>query len=93
MDRPIQIPRFEVLERRDRALAELLTLDGGLEDHIASIPEANKGQIIKSLLGKATPRESIKAKCLDCVGFENAKIEIGDCVTKTCPLWQHRPYQ
>lgn len=35
----------------------------------------------------------IKAKCLDCVGFEEAERRIGNCQTRTCPLWSLRPFQ
>lgn len=39
---------------------------------------------------QATPRQAIKATCLDCMGLiEN---EIRECSSKACPLWSLRPY-
>ena len=34
-----------------------------------------------------------KAKCIDCTGWEEYKLRIGDCQTVSCPLHPYRPYQ
>ncbi|HPA18328.1 MAG TPA: hypothetical protein PLU30_11325 [Verrucomicrobiae bacterium] len=41
-------------------------------------------------LGRASPREAIKAQCLDCVGMDEAAIR--ECPSTACPLWGFRPY-
>jgi hypothetical protein len=41
--------------------------------------------------GKASPRECIKAFCLECNGWEEAAIR--DCPATACPIWRMRPYQ
>ena len=41
--------------------------------------------------GQASPRECIKAFCLECNGWEEAAIR--GCCDRACPLWRLRPYQ
>ena len=41
--------------------------------------------------GKASPRQAIKAQCLDCCGLSEEAIR--DCASTQCPLWRFRPYQ
>jgi len=42
-------------------------------------------------LAQGTPRAAIKAKCLECTGYE--RDEITTCTGYGCPLWAYRPYQ
>lgn len=42
-------------------------------------------------LSKATPRQRIKAFCLDCCGFR--RDSIAECNSTACPLWKLRPFQ
>lgn len=42
---------------------------------------------------RASPRQAIKAKCQNCVCYEDARNRISECSTFTCPLWPYRPYQ
>lgn len=39
----------------------------------------------------ASPREAIKAKCLECCWMDVAGIR--ECTGTACPLWRLRPYQ
>ena len=41
--------------------------------------------------GQASPRQCIKAFCLECNGWEEAAIR--DCTATACPIWRLRPYQ
>ncbi len=41
--------------------------------------------------GQASPREAIKAFCLECNGWEEAAIR--DCPSTACPIWRERPFQ
>jgi hypothetical protein len=58
---------------------------------LATIPTAYRKLFERSYTGKASPRASIKAFCLECIGFERAAIT--DCTASACPLWRLRPYQ
>ena len=39
----------------------------------------------------ASPREAIRAKCLECCWMDTPSIR--DCTGTACPLWHFRPYQ
>jgi hypothetical protein len=41
--------------------------------------------------GRISPRQAIKAQCLDCQGLDRQAV--ADCGTRRCPLWHFRPYQ
>ena len=41
--------------------------------------------------GTTSPRQAIKAKCLDCSHHDRGEISL--CRVDTCPLWAFRPYQ
>lgn len=40
---------------------------------------------------QASPREAIRAQCLDCVGLD--ELAIRGCTSTACPLYYFRPYQ
>jgi hypothetical protein len=42
---------------------------------------------------KVPPSKAIKAKCYQCVGWEDAVYRIRDCSSQICPLWAYRPFQ
>jgi hypothetical protein len=41
--------------------------------------------------GKCSPRQAIKANCLDCQGLDRAGV--ATCGDRCCPLWHFRPFQ
>ena len=41
--------------------------------------------------GQASPREAIKAKCLECCWMD--EVGIRECAGTACPLWAFRPFQ
>jgi hypothetical protein len=41
--------------------------------------------------GRATPRQAIKAQCLQCCWMDEAAIR--ECKSTECPLWDFRPFQ
>jgi hypothetical protein len=57
------------------------------------VPDSKKSIMKRAFAGTASPRGAIKAKCLDCVGFENVSETIGNCTCYGCPIWSYRPYQ
>ena len=58
-----------------------------VEEHYPS----RAGLFRKVYQGKASPRQCIKAFCLECNGWE--MFAIRDCSATACPIWGLRPYQ
>ena len=50
-----------------------------------------RNALARALAGKASPRQAIRAKCLECVGYDRS--EVTACTAYGCPLWRLRPYQ
>jgi len=38
---------------------------------------------------KLSPKKAILAQCYECNGYEESRA---DCITYSCPLYQHSPY-
>jgi hypothetical protein len=57
------------------------------------VPERLKGLFLRVLDGEASPRQAIKAKCYECVCFEDVNKRIRDCTVYTCPIWGYRPFK
>ena len=45
----------------------------------------------KAYAGTASPRSTLKAQCLACVGC--TRDDVTHCKGFSCPLWEYRPYQ
>ena len=45
----------------------------------------------RAYAGQASPRQAIKAHCLECCWMEQSAIT--ECTATGCPLWNYRPYQ
>ena len=74
-----------------RVRAEAL---GPLKAKIAeSIPVKRRALWEKAQLGQCSPRQAIKSKCQECVGFEDVEVRIKECRVSMCPLLKFRPYQ
>lgn len=84
-------------EARKIGLAREATLleeiPANLRGHFESLPPRYRRRAIESALGQATPRQVMRGKCEECVGFEEAESRISSCTAKRCPLWAYRPYQ
>jgi len=61
--------------------------------YVRALPLRFQGLFRKVFLSSVAPRQAIKAKCIDCVGFETVSMRIQNCPTWKCPLWQYRPYR
>lgn len=61
------------------------------ERRLSSCTESAKGLFRRVYEGRATRNQSIKAMCLDCLGFDRAEIAVCGCYA--CPLWRYRPFQ
>lgn len=45
----------------------------------------------RAFSGEGSPRDAIKAKCLECVDCDLGAVR--DCTGYSCPLWKYRPFQ
>ncbi|MDC1174208.1 hypothetical protein OAT67_02360 [Bacteriovoracaceae bacterium] len=61
--------------------------------NLEQIPSKFQNLLKKTFSGDVSPRKAIKAKCYDCVCFENVKEQISNCSITACPLYQYRPYK
>ena len=60
-------------------------------EHLSRVPESAKGIVCRAFDGAASPRQAIKAKCLECCCYQREHIT--HCRAVTCPLHAYRPYQ
>lgn len=60
---------------------------------IEKTPAKHIAQRLRAHTGEASPREAIKAKCKECVGYEDLKVQVGGCQSFSCPIWAYRPFQ
>lgn len=58
---------------------------------LATTPESARKLFVAAWAGKCSPRQAIKAQCMECVGFDRQAI--ADCNCWACPLWNFRPFQ
>lgn len=61
------------------------------QERIQSWPVKHVGLLERALRGEASPRQAIKAKCLECCG--NVRADVVGCTSYGCPLYAYRPYQ
>lgn len=58
---------------------------------LEATPESAKRLFSSCWSKKASPRQAIKAQCLECQGFDRDSIT--GCSAPACPLFEYRPYQ
>ncbi len=56
---------------------------------LAQMPPSHRNSYRQAVSGEASPREAIKAHCLECMGWNRA--EVAQCTGRACPLWFYRP--
>jgi hypothetical protein len=61
------------------------------ERYLEGIPVLSRGVMERAFAGTGSPRNAIKAKCLDCSNWQ--RQEITHCRVLTCPLHAWRPFQ
>lgn len=92
--RPMVWDRAKVEKSRTERLARLRAMMPAYWfRHIETTPPLYIGARIKAALGEASPRLAIKAKCEECVGYEQVKDRVGGCKSSSCPLWAYRPHR
>jgi len=56
-----------------------------------SVPNRYRGIMRRALEGTASPRQAIKARCIECCGFDRAVA--AECGVRRCPLYAYNPYR
>lgn len=64
-----------------------------LDKYIRTLPKSVQALFERVLLFKKRGMQAIKAKCIDCVGFDSTRMLIRECHNNKCPLHHVRPYQ
>lgn len=78
---------------RARLLQRSYKITEQIKKHSESISEMFRSNFLKSKSGDLPPRGAIKAKCQECVGYEDTTDRIRTCSIWKCPLHSYRPYQ
>jgi len=85
---------YKGLETSSRSLhsdnyieAERMSIQSKAKD----MPRIYKTNYLAAVSGKASPRNAIKAFCIECMGY--ARGEVTNCDTIDCPLNLYRPYR
>ena len=68
-----------------------ITREDRVQITLKNAPVSAKKTLERAFDGSASPRQAIKAKCLECLGFDRKAIT--DCTGYSCPLWAYRPFQ
>ncbi len=58
-----------------------------------AVPDRHRRLYLSAMAGAASMRQAVKAKCIECVGFEEIVPRIRDCRVYGCPLLPYRPFQ
>ena len=61
-----------------------------ITDKADKMPGIYKTGYLAAVSGKASPRNAIKAFCIECMGY--IRSEVTKCETIDCPLNLYRPY-
>lgn len=62
-------------------------------DVVQKAPPRFRGAYLRALQGSDSPRQAIRTKCHECVGFADVRDQIQGCRARRCPLWAYRPYR
>lgn len=68
-----------------------MTRDEKVTQKLADCSPMFRPVMVKAYSGEASPRNAIKAMCLECTGYDREVIR--GCTGYSCPLWTYRPYQ
>ncbi len=62
-----------------------------ITDKVDKMPKIYKNCYLSAVSGKASPRDAIKAFCIECMGYVCG--EVTNCDSIECPLNLYRPYR
>lgn len=69
-----------------------MTTDDPIEARLLDVPVKFRSLAGRALRGACrSPREAIRAKCLDCSNYATGEAE--RCSVRLCPLWHVNPYR
>lgn len=57
------------------------------------VPPRYQRSWLNAVLGESSSKKCIRAKCQECVGWEDVNVRVSTCDIDTCALWAQRPYQ
>ncbi len=78
---------------KSTAKIDQISLKAKLDAYLPQVPASFRKTLIRSVLEGRSRSSAIKAKCQNCVGYEEAHKRIRECSSQLCPLWRLRPYQ
>lgn len=82
-----------IKDKKYGEIAEYLALNPNIQPTLATIPSNFKYAFILSKKRKLSPLKAIRAKCIECVNYEESQSRIKECTVIRCPLHAYRPYQ
>ncbi len=62
-----------------------------ITDKADKMPKIYRNSYLSAVSGKTSPRNAIKAFCIECMGYVRA--EVTNCDVIDCPLNLYRPYR
>lgn len=62
-----------------------------VDERADSVPKLYRFGYLTAAGGTASPRDAIKAHCLECVCWQ--REEVIQCTALACPLYAYRPFQ
>ena len=74
-----------------KKITEVVKEVGAIVQRADDMPRIYKKNYLAAVAGKASPKNAIKAFCLECQGW--CRAEVAKCSTIECPLNLYRPYQ
>lgn len=73
--------RLSVLDPKKRAM---------VEKRAKETPKSARLGYLRAATGESSPRQAIKAFCLECVYW--IRSEVSMCTARGCPLYEYRPF-
>lgn len=64
-----------------------------IKRNLSNMGDNYQGLYKKVTSGEAGYAGAVKAKCQECMNYEDAVQRIRECSVYGCPLWHYRPYQ
>lgn len=85
-------PQKHARQRTAGSMSEVYTLKQAERLKVADRDfPLTKPLLERVFLGKGSPRQAIKAKCIDCCCWQREEVAL--CTAEACPLWRYRPFQ
>jgi hypothetical protein len=59
------------------------------EEYIDSVPTKYRGIVKRAFTGRSR-KAAMRAKCLECMGYDDASKGVEECTSRNCPMWPYR---